>query len=142
MRDTISRMHRLSALGGVPVVDPTQVCDARTVLADTAQLRRTAGVLGALGELNRLSILLALRHAGDLCVSDLAVVVGMSDSAVSHALRLLRAHGMVSAHRHGRLVRYRVTGELTHRLLDVVSEDVVGDVVLHAHDPGRDHDQG
>ena len=73
-------MHRLSALGGVPVVDPTQVCDARTVLADTAQLRRTAGVLGALGELNRLSILLALRHAGDLCVSDLAVVVGMSDS--------------------------------------------------------------
>jgi hypothetical protein len=34
-----------------------------------------------------------------------------------------------------------VTGELTHRLLDVVSEDVVGDVVLHAHDPGRDHEQ-
>jgi ArsR family transcriptional regulator, lead/cadmium/zinc/bismuth-responsive transcriptional repressor len=141
VRDTIARMHRLSALDGVPVVDPAQVCDARTVLADAAQLRRTAGVLGALGELNRLSIMLALRHAGDLCVSDLAVVVGMSDSAVSHALRLLRAHGMVSAHRHGRLVRYRVTGELTHRLLDVVSEDVVGDVVLHAHDPGRDHRQ-
>jgi ArsR family transcriptional regulator, lead/cadmium/zinc/bismuth-responsive transcriptional repressor len=127
-------MHRLSALEGVPVVDPVQVCDARTVLADSAQLRRTAGVLGALGELNRLSILLALRHAGDLCVSDLAVAVGMSDSAVSHALRLLRAHGMVSAHRHGRLVRYRVTGELTHRLLDVVSDGVLGDVVLHAHD--------
>jgi DNA-binding transcriptional ArsR family regulator len=61
----------------------------------------------------------------------------MSDSAVSHALRLLRAHGMVSANRQGRLVRYRVTGELTTRLLDVVSEGVVGDVVLHAH--GDDH---
>ena len=83
--------------------------------------------------LRMLSILLALQHAGDLCVSDLAVAVGMSDSAVSHALRLLRAHGMVSAHREGRLVRYRVTGELTTRLLDVVSDRVVGDVALHAH---------
>lgn len=133
-------MHRLTAaFEGVPVVDPSQVCDARTVLADGAQLQRTAGVLGALGELNRLSILLALRHAGDLCVSDLAVAVGMSDSAVSHALRLLRTHGMVSAHREGRLVRYRVTGELTHRLLDVVSDGVVGDVVLHAHEPNGRH---
>ena len=114
VRDTIRRMHRLTeASPGVPVVDPDQVCDARTVLADAAQLQRAAGVLDALGEPNRLGILLALRHAGDLCVSDLAVAVGMSDSAVSHALRLLRAHGMVSAHRQGRLVRYRVTGELT-----------------------------
>jgi DNA-binding transcriptional ArsR family regulator len=95
-------------------------------------------VLDALGDVNRLSILLALHHAGDLCVSDLAFAVGMSDSAVSHALRLLRAHGMVSAHRQGRLVRYRVTGDLTRRLLDVVSEGVVGDVVLHAHG-GAEH---
>lgn len=135
-------MHRLtSALDGVQAVDPSQVCDARTVLADGAQVRRAAGVLGALGELNRLSILLALRHAGDLCVSDLAVAVGMSDSAVSHALRLLRAHGMVSAHRHGRLVRYRVTGDLTHRLLDVISEGVVGDVELHVHTGNGRHER-
>jgi ArsR family transcriptional regulator, lead/cadmium/zinc/bismuth-responsive transcriptional repressor len=134
-------MHRLTAaLDGVQVVDPTQVCDARTVLADRVQLQRTAGVLGALGESNRLSILLALRHAGDLCVSDLAVAVGMSDSAVSHALRLLRAHGMVSAHREGRLVRYRVTGELTRRLLDVISEAVVGEVDLHAHEAAGRHE--
>ena len=85
---------------------------------------------------NRLSILLALRHAGNLCVSDLAAAVGMSDSAVSHALRLLRAHGMVSAHREGRLVRYRVTGELTEGLLEMVSRSVLGSVVLHRHPPG------
>jgi DNA-binding transcriptional ArsR family regulator len=116
------------------VVDPDQVCDAAAVLADGEQLRRSASVLDALGDVHRLSILMALHHAGDLCVSDLAFSVGMSDSAVSHALRLLKAHGMVSAHREGRLVRYRVTGELTTRLLDVISEGVVGgDVVLHAH---------
>ena len=115
------------------VIDPDQVCDATAVLADTAQVQQAATVLDALGDVNRLSILLALHHAGDLCVSDLAFAVGMSDSAVSHALRLLRAHGMVLAHREGRLVRYRVTGGLTERLLDVVSDGVVGEVALHAH---------
>ena len=127
-------MHRItSSLDDDGVVDPNQVCDARTVLADGARLQQVAAVLDAIGEPHRLSILLALRHAGDLCVSDLAVSVGMSDSAVSHALRLLRAHGMVSAQRQGRLVRYRVTGDLTDRLLAVISDAVVGDVVLHAH---------
>jgi DNA-binding transcriptional ArsR family regulator len=107
------------------MVDPDRVAAATSALADTEALTRTAGVLDALGDVNRLGIVLALRHAGDLCVSDLALVVGMSDSAVSHALRLLRAHGLVSAHRHGRLVRYRVTGALTDQLLDVVSGAVV-----------------
>lgn len=121
------------------VIDPDQVCDATAVLADGAQVQRAATVLDALGDVHRLSILLALHHAGDLCVSDLAFAVGMSDSAVSHALRLLRAHGMVSAHREGRLVRYRVTGGLTERLLDVVSVGVVGEVELHAHGAASDH---
>lgn len=124
-------MHRLAE--GARVVDPHQVCDATAVLADTDRLRQTAAVLDALGDVNRLGILLALHHAGDLCVSDLAFAVGMSDSAVSHALRLLRAHGMVVAHREGRLVRYRVAGELTVRLLDAVSAHAVGDLDLHRH---------
>ena len=122
-------MHRLAP--GVRVVDPDQVCDAVAVLADTERLTRAAGVLDALGDANRLGILLALHHAGDLCVSDLAVAVGMSDSAVSHALRLLRAHGMVTARRAGRLVRYRVAGELTAQLLDAVSAHAVGELDLH-----------
>ena len=127
-------MHQVPpARRGARVIDPHQVCDASAVLADGAQVQRTAAVLAALGDPNRLGILLALHHAGDLCVSDLAVVVGMSDSAVSHALRLLRAHGMVTAHREGRLVRYRVAGDLTTRLLDVVSDGAIGELQLHAH---------
>ena len=133
-------MHQLpETRRDVRVIDPDQVCDATAVLADGAQLQRAATVLDALGDVHRLSILLALHHAGDLCVSDLAFSVGMSDSAVSHALRLLRAHGMVTAHREGRLVRYRVTGGLTERLLDVVSDGVVGEVVLHAHGEAPEH---
>ncbi|MHA6795115.1 ArsR/SmtB family transcription factor [Pseudonocardia bannensis] len=133
-------MHKVPATRqGLRVIDPDQVCDATAVLADSDQLQHSATVLDALGEVNRLSILLALHHAGDLCVSDLAVAVGMSDSAVSHALRLLRAHGMVTAHREGRLVRYRIAGGLARRLLEVVSEEVVRPMRLHAHG-GTDHE--
>lgn len=133
-------MHKVpDALSGTRVIDPDQVCDAVAVLSDGDKVSRAATVLDVLGEANRLSILLALHHAGDLCVSDLAVAVGMSDSAVSHALRLLRAHGMVTAHREGRLVRYRTAGGLSRRLLEVVSAEAVTPGALHAHgasDPG------
>ncbi len=131
-------MHRVDTMRqGGRIIDPDQVCDAVAVLADRSAVQRSAAVLDALGDPHRLSLLLALHHAGDLCVSDLAFAVGMTDSAVSHALRLLRAHGMVTAHRAGRLVRYRVAGGLTTRLLDVVSSEAVGDVTLHA--AGAEH---
>ena len=113
------------------------MCDALAVLADRPAVQRSAAVLGALGDPSRLSLLLALHHAGDLCVSDLAFAVGMTDSAVSHALRLLRAHGMVTAHRAGRMVHYRVAGELTARLLDVVSAEAVGEIELHGRGDGH-----
>ncbi|MFC5994776.1 ArsR/SmtB family transcription factor [Pseudonocardia hispaniensis] len=133
-------VHRVpTTRRGLRVIDPDQVCDATAVLADGERLQQAATVLDALGEVNRLSILLALHHAGDLCVSDLAVAVGMSDSAVSHALRLLRAHGMVTAHREGRLVRYRIAGGLAKLLLEVVSAEVVRPMRLHAHGPVDDH---
>ncbi|OLT23397.1 hypothetical protein BJF78_32335 [Pseudonocardia sp. CNS-139] len=84
-------MHRLPPdRRDARVVDPDKVCDATAVLADEERLRRSASVLDALGDVHRLSILMAVYHAGELCVSDIAFAVGMSDSAVSHALRLLK----------------------------------------------------
>jgi DNA-binding transcriptional ArsR family regulator len=131
-------VHQVDAARqGGRIIDPDQVCDAVAVLADRSAVQQSAALFDALGDPHRLSLLLALHHAGDLCVSDLAFAVGMTDSAVSHALRLLRAHGMVTAHRAGRLVRYRVAGGLTTRLLDVVSAEVVGDVALHAGGAGH-----
>lgn len=130
---SIDVVHQVPATSSTRIIDPGQVCDATAVLADSARLQAAAMVLDALGDVHRLGLLLALHHAGDLCVSDLAVAVGMSDSAVSHALRLLRAHSIVTAHREGRLVRYRLADGMTARLLDVVSESAVGDVELHAH---------
>ena len=73
---------------------------ARTVeaLADTFR---------ALGDPTRVRILDAL-SGGELCVCDIASLVGISESAVSHQLRLLRGMRLVRPRRAGRLVYYAV----------------------------------
>jgi DNA-binding transcriptional ArsR family regulator len=61
-----------------------------------------------LGDPTRVRILRAL-FAGELCVCDLACLLGMSASAVSHQLRVLRA---------ARLVRFRKEGKVVFYSLD------------------------
>jgi ArsR family transcriptional regulator, lead/cadmium/zinc/bismuth-responsive transcriptional repressor len=76
------------------------VLPSRTVeaLADTFKV---------LGDPTRVRILDALSH-GELCVCDIASLVGISESAASHQLRLLRGMRLVRPRRSGRQVYYAV----------------------------------
>ena len=58
-----------------------------------------------LGDASRVRILDALANT-PLCVQDLALVLSLTPSAVSHQLRLLRSMRLVRARRHGRQVMY------------------------------------
>ena len=58
-----------------------------------------------LGDPTRVRMLDALAHS-ERCVTDLATLIGLSESAVSHQLRLLRNLRLVRTRRHGRLVFY------------------------------------
>jgi ArsR family transcriptional regulator, lead/cadmium/zinc/bismuth-responsive transcriptional repressor len=113
------------------IIDPEVVCTAIGTLTATPDVERMAQVFALLSDPNRLRLLLCLQAVPGMCVSDLAVATGMADSAVSHALRLLRAQGVVSAHRTGRLVRYR--------LGDPVVDDLLGRT-LRASGPADHHD--
>ncbi len=64
-----------------------------------------ADTFRVLGDPTRVRILDALAHS-ERCVQDLASLVGISESAVSHQLRLLRDMRLVRARRAGRLVFY------------------------------------
>ena len=64
-----------------------------------------ADTFSALGDPTRVRILDALSH-GELCVCDLAAVLSLSQSAVSHQLRLLRGMRLVRPRRDGRIVFY------------------------------------
>ncbi|HWC12728.1 MAG TPA: metalloregulator ArsR/SmtB family transcription factor [Acidimicrobiales bacterium] len=70
------------------------------------QLQELAGVFALLGDPGRLRLLTSLLEAGELCVGELAATAGMGESAVSHALRLLRAHRVVTVRRAGRMAYY------------------------------------
>src|SRR5918997_800686 len=58
-----------------------------------------------LGDPTRVRMLDALAHS-ERCVNDLAALVGLSESAVSHQLRLLRNLRLVKTRRQGRMVFY------------------------------------
>ena len=104
---------------GVKLVDPAKVALVGEALPEQEALVELADVFSLLGDPGRLRLLSALLEAGELCVCDLAAVAGMNESAVSHALRLLRAHRVVSVSRRGRMAFYRLDDAHVRLLLDL-----------------------
>jgi DNA-binding transcriptional ArsR family regulator len=102
----------------VRLVDPDRVAAVNARMPADAEVADTADVFGLLGDPRRLKLLVALLD-GELCVCDLAAVTRMSESATSHALRLLRAHRVVSVRRDGRMAYYRLDDAHVRMLLDL-----------------------
>jgi DNA-binding transcriptional ArsR family regulator len=78
---------------------------------------RLADTMFALAAPSRLLILTALRD-GPRTVSEIIAAVGMEQSAVSHQLRVLREHAVVSVERRGRERLYGLRDEHVGALLD------------------------
>ncbi|MHC3470134.1 ArsR/SmtB family transcription factor [Streptomyces sp. 7R007] len=98
-------------------IDGHRVCDAIAAIGDAARVRTWADRFALLGDPKRLALLLALHRTGPMAVSDLALATDMNDPAVSQALRLLRAAGVVEGEKEGRVVRYRVVDDEVRLLL-------------------------
>src|SRR5215203_5156148 len=86
-------------------IDLTRVRRLRAALVPADTVTVLAETFRALGDPTRVRILDALSH-GELCVCDLAAVLSLSQSAVSHQLRLLRGLRLVRPRRDGRIVFY------------------------------------
>jgi ArsR family transcriptional regulator, lead/cadmium/zinc/bismuth-responsive transcriptional repressor len=116
-RQTISRMHLLPADRAThPSIDDHRACEAIESLGEPGHVEAWAARFSLLADPHRLAMLLCIRHAGPISVTDLALATGMNPTAVSQALRLLRAAGTVTGERDGRIIRYR----LTDKTLDAV----------------------
>lgn len=85
--------------------DPGALSDVRARLLGGRSIDAVAEVFKLLGDPTRVRIVDALTH-GEQCVCDLASLVGLSESAVSHQLRLLRAARLVRVRRAGRMAFY------------------------------------
>jgi len=76
-----------------------------------------ANLFVVLADPSRARILHLLAIADDLCVCDMALVLGMSVSALSHQLRYLRERDAVSRRKVGRMAYYRLVDEHLRRLV-------------------------
>ncbi|MEV5839869.1 metalloregulator ArsR/SmtB family transcription factor [Nocardia sp. NPDC052112] len=101
----------------------------RTALPAVEQIAVRAERLRALGDPTRLRIAHALHVGEELCVCDLAWIVGASQGLVSHHLRQLRSAGLVDSRRDKKLVMYRLN-PVGHALLEAaVGASATGDPV-------------
>ena len=91
----------------VSQVHPEAVAAARRAMPDGLTVERMAELFKALADPTRLQMVLALAER-ELCVCDLAAIVGLSQSAVSHQLRTLRQLRLVRGRRDGKLMHYRL----------------------------------
>jgi DNA-binding transcriptional ArsR family regulator len=107
-------------LGGCStrVVDADRVAAVRDAMPGEYEVTELADVFGLLSDPGRLRLLVALLE-GEMCVCDIAASCGQSESAVSHALRLLRAHRVVEVRRAGRMAYYKLADSHVRMLLDV-----------------------
>lgn len=95
--------------------DPGATKGSPPLSRDAAE--RLADTMFALAAPSRLLILAALRD-GPRSVSEIIAEVGMEQSAVSHQLRVLRDHAVVSVERRGRERLYGLRDEHIGALLD------------------------
>ena len=107
-------------------IDLARVRALRAALTAPETVQTLADTFSVLGDPTRVRILDALSH-GELCVCDLAAVLRLSQSAVSHQLRLLRGLRLVRPRRDGRVVFYSLDDQhimaIFRQTLQHVEED-------------------
>ncbi len=86
-------------------------------LPEEETILQIADMFKALSDPTRLKIVMALLQHPELCVCDLSVISNLSDSAVSHQLRMLRHLKIVSNRREGKIVYYRLSDDHVRQLV-------------------------
>ena len=102
-------------------IHPEHALAVRRHLLALESARSVADLFAVLSDPTRLQVVFALLHAptGELCVCDLAAGLGRDDTTISHQLRVLRSHHIVTMRKVGRVVYYRLVDEHIRQLLAV-----------------------
>ena len=110
----------------INTVHEKNVSYVRSKMLNQATFRKLAGIFSLLGDPTRTKLLYALSQK-ELCVCDLSAVLGLSQSAVSHQLRLLRTANLVRNRKQGRIVYYTLADDHVTTLIGIGLE--------HANEP-------
>ncbi len=102
------------------------VAQVQRSLPEQEQLLRLADLFKVFGDGTRIRILYVLLEA-EVCVCDLATLLGMTQSAVSHQLRILKQASLIKARRDGKTVFYSLADAHVATLLRQGMEHVCED---------------
>jgi len=105
------------------IIHDERVKKARLLALDKSSTEDLCQTFKALGDASRLKILWALEHQ-EMCVCDLAALLGITESAVSHQLRLLRTLRLVRNRRDGTILYYRLADAHVSQLVHIALEHV------------------
>ena len=89
---------------------------SRQVMPDDEQLFDLAEVFKVFGDSTRIRIMYALQP-GEMCVCDISELLGVTQSAISHQLRLLKNHRLVKYRREGKSIFYSLDDEHVSSIL-------------------------
>ena len=104
-------------------VHPDIVEKVREELPDDTVLNQLTDLFRIFADATRIRILYTLFEQ-ELCVCDLANLLGMTQSAVSHSLRVLKDANLIKNRREGKTVFYSLADEHVRLLLSVATEHI------------------
>jgi ArsR family transcriptional regulator len=99
------------------VIHPGAVEHVRTLMPASEELYDLADFFKVLGDSTRTRIICALDQS-ELCVCDLAVLLDMTKSAISHQLASLRQANLVKSRRAGKVVFYSLADEHVEQIFE------------------------
>lgn len=98
------------------ILHPAQIEHAGQAMPEEAQLFALADLYKIFGDSTRIKILYVLFET-ELCVCDIAELLGMQISAISHQLRILKQARLVKFRRAGKTVYYSLADNHIHSIL-------------------------
>lgn len=107
------------ATRNIPCFKGELVAKLRDEVSDDDAFAETSALFAALADRTRLKILYALRKGEELCVCDVAHVLGMSISAASHHLRKLRDLRILGYRNDGKMAYYSIRDKAAAKIVAV-----------------------
>lgn len=102
----------------VTLIHEDNVKKAINELPDDELIADLSDMFKIFGDQTRVKILMAL-ESGELCVCDIAAVMNMSQSAISHQLRVLKQSNIVKTRRQGKVVYYSISDDHVKEIFDI-----------------------
>ena len=103
--------------------DAAKIKEVTDALPDGDTLDELEELFKIFGDSTRIKILYAL-HIKEMCVMDISLALGMSQSAISHQLRVLRQTRLIRSRRDGKNIYYSLADEHVHTIISMGLEHI------------------